>query len=63
VVDTALSPDHHRLCISTLGQFRRQADMNIALTAEESLFWGVSDVIQAKRREADHEPTYRRSGC
>jgi hypothetical protein len=54
----ALSPDHLRLCISTLGQFGRQADTNIALTAAESLFWGVSDAIQAKRREADHEPAY-----
>ena len=53
-----LSPDHLRLCISTLGQFGRQADTNIALTAAESLFWGVSDAIQAKRREADHEPEY-----
>ncbi|KAI9452204.1 hypothetical protein F5148DRAFT_1237059 [Russula earlei] len=55
---SALSPDHLRLCISTLGQFGRQADTNIALTAAESLFWGVSDAIQAKRREADHEPEY-----
>ena len=53
-----LSPEHLRLCISTLGQFGRQADTNIALTAAESLFWGVSDAIQAKRREADHEPAY-----
>ena len=54
----ALSPEHLRLCISTLGQFGRQADTNIALTAAESLFWGVSDAIQTKRREADHEPQY-----
>jgi hypothetical protein len=54
----ALSPEHLRLCISTLGQFGRQTDTNIALTAAESLFWGVSDAIQAKRREADHEPAY-----
>ena len=26
--------------------------------AAESLFWGVSDAIQAKRREADHEPAH-----
>ncbi|KAH9955055.1 hypothetical protein BC827DRAFT_1262095 [Russula dissimulans] len=55
---SVLSPDHLRLCITTLGQFGRQADTNIALTAAESLFWGVSDAIQAKRREADHEPAY-----
>src|SRR5260221_3269111 len=55
---SAPSPEHLRLCISTLGQFGRQADTNIALTAAESLFWGVSDAIQAKRREADHEPAY-----
>jgi hypothetical protein len=54
----ALSPEHLRLCISTLGQFGRQADTNIALTAAESLFWGVSDAIQAKRREAEQEPAY-----
>ena len=54
----ALSPEHLRLCISTLGQFGRQADTNIALTAAESLFWGVSDAIQAKRREATQEPAY-----
>jgi hypothetical protein len=54
----ALSPEHLRLCISTLGQFGRQADTNIALTAAESLFWGVSDAIQTKRREVDHEPAY-----
>ncbi|KAH9961982.1 hypothetical protein BC827DRAFT_1383745 [Russula dissimulans] len=42
---SALSPDHLRLCITTLGQFGRQADTNIALTAVESLFWGVSDAI------------------
>jgi hypothetical protein len=53
-----LSPEHLRLCISTLGQFGRQADTNIALTAAESLFWGVSDAIQAKRREAAQEPAY-----
>src|SRR5260221_8378315 len=55
---SAPSPEHLRLCIRTLGQFGRQADTNIALTAAESLFWGVSDAIQAKRREADHEPAY-----
>ncbi|KAH8105097.1 hypothetical protein BXZ70DRAFT_887449 [Cristinia sonorae] len=53
-----LSPEHLRLCISTLGQFGRQADTNIALTAAESLLWGVSDSIQAKRRDAEMEPEY-----
>ncbi|CDO76858.1 hypothetical protein BN946_scf185033.g55 [Trametes cinnabarina] len=55
---SSLSPEHLRLCISTLGQFGRQADTNIALTAAESLLWGVSDSIQAKRREEDQEPEY-----
>ncbi|KAH9954570.1 hypothetical protein BC827DRAFT_1143388, partial [Russula dissimulans] len=55
---SALSPDHLRLCITTLRQFGRQADTNIALTAAESLFWGVSDATQAKRHEADHEHAY-----
>ncbi|KAI0073983.1 hypothetical protein K474DRAFT_1774330 [Panus rudis PR-1116 ss-1] len=53
-----LSPEHLRLCISTLGQFGRQADTNIALTAAESLLWGVSDSIQAKRKDAEKEPEY-----
>ncbi|KZT30047.1 hypothetical protein NEOLEDRAFT_1153423 [Neolentinus lepideus HHB14362 ss-1] len=53
-----LSPEHLRLCISTLGQFGRQADTNIALTAAESLLWGVSDSIQAKRKDAEQEPVY-----
>ncbi|KAH9847754.1 hypothetical protein C2E23DRAFT_740985 [Lenzites betulinus] len=55
---SSLSPEHLRLCITTLGQFGRQADTNIALTAAESLLWGVSDSIQAKRREEDKEPEY-----
>lgn len=53
-----LAPDHLRLCISTIGAFGRQADTNIALTAAESLLWGVSDAIQAKRREAATEAEY-----
>ncbi|PCH34907.1 hypothetical protein WOLCODRAFT_27538 [Wolfiporia cocos MD-104 SS10] len=55
---TSLSPDHLRLCISNLGQFGRQADTNIALTAAESLLWGVSDSIQAKRKDAETEPEH-----
>ncbi len=37
---------------------RSAADTNIALTATESLFWGVSDAIYTKRREANHELAY-----
>lgn len=55
---SSLSPAHLRLCISTLGQFGRQADTNIALTAAASLLWSVSDAIQSKRRNADEEPEY-----
>ncbi|KAF9445437.1 hypothetical protein P691DRAFT_805683 [Macrolepiota fuliginosa MF-IS2] len=55
---STLSPDHLRLCISTLGQFGRQADTNIALTAAASLLWSVSDAIQAKRKDAELEPQY-----
>ncbi|KIL71464.1 hypothetical protein M378DRAFT_65148 [Amanita muscaria Koide BX008] len=55
---TSLSPEHLRLCISTLGQFGRQADTNIALTAAASLLWSVSDAIQAKRKNAEQEPLY-----
>ncbi|OCH93573.1 hypothetical protein OBBRIDRAFT_885401 [Obba rivulosa] len=55
---SSLSSEHLRLCISTLGQFGRQADTNIALTAAESLLWGVSDSIQAKRKDVEKEPEY-----
>ncbi|EEB97904.1 hypothetical protein MPER_02681, partial [Moniliophthora perniciosa FA553] len=53
-----LSPEHLRLCITTLGQFGRQVDTNIALTATASLLWSVSDAIQAKRKDAEQEPEY-----
>lgn len=52
------SPDQLQLCIKTLGQFGRQQDTNIALTAAESLLWGVSDSIQAKRKDVEKEPVY-----
>ena len=55
---TSLSPEHLRLCIKTLGQFGKQADTNIALTAAASLLWGVSDSIQAKRKDMEKEPEY-----
>ncbi len=55
---TSLSPEHLRLCISTLGQFGRQADTNIALTAAASLLWSVSDAIQSKRKDVEEEPRY-----
>lgn len=55
---SSLSPEDLRLCISTLGQFGRQADTNIALTAAESLLWSVSDSIQSKRKDAAEEPEY-----
>ncbi|KAL4066352.1 hypothetical protein V8B97DRAFT_2111374 [Scleroderma yunnanense] len=55
---SSLSPGHLQLCIATLGQFGRQADTNIALTAAESLLWSVSDSIQAKRKDVQREPEY-----
>ncbi|KAI0048499.1 hypothetical protein FA95DRAFT_1517415 [Auriscalpium vulgare] len=55
---SVLSPEHLRMCISTLGHFGLQADTNISLTAAESLFWSVSDSIQAKRKDAEKEPAY-----
>ena len=60
VCDTlsSLSPEHLRLCISTLGLFGKQTDTNIALTAAESLMWGVSDSIQSKRKDIEKEPEY-----
>lgn len=60
VCDTVstLSPQNLRLCISTLGQFGRQVDTNIALTSAGSLLWGISDSIQAKRKEIEREPEY-----
>jgi len=54
----ALSPEHLKLCISTLGQFGRQADTDIALTATECLVWGISDAIQVTQPEADHKPAH-----
>jgi protein MON2 len=53
-----LTPEHLRLCISTLGLFGRQSETNIALTAAESLLWGVSDSIQSKRKDIEKEPEY-----
>lgn len=55
---SSLSAEHLRLCIGTLGQFGRQTDTNIALTAAASLLWSVSDVIQSKRQNVDKEPQY-----
>ncbi|KAF7340848.1 Protein MON2 [Mycena sanguinolenta] len=55
---SSLSPAHLRLCISTLAQFGRQADTNIALTAAASLLWSVSDAIQSKRKDPEEEPEY-----
>ena len=55
---SSLSPEHLRLCITTLGQFGKQADTNIALTAAASLLWSVSDAIQSKRKNVDEEPEY-----
>ncbi|EUC64796.1 MON2 peripheral membrane protein, putative, partial [Rhizoctonia solani AG-3 Rhs1AP] len=54
----ALSPEHLRQCITTLGLFGRQPDTNIALTAAESLLWSVSDSVQAKRSDPDKEEAY-----
>ncbi|KAG9095186.1 hypothetical protein FS749_010913 [Ceratobasidium sp. UAMH 11750] len=53
-----LSPEHLRLCITTLGLFGRQPDTNIALTAAESLLWSVSDSVQAKRSDPAKEGEY-----
>ena len=55
---TSFSPEHLCLCIKTLGQFGKQADTNIALTAAASLLWGVSDSIQSKRKDTEKEPEY-----
>jgi hypothetical protein len=53
-----LPAEHFRLCITTIGQFGRQADTNIALTAAESLLWSVSDSIQAKRKDTSKDAEY-----
>ncbi|EJC99516.1 uncharacterized protein FOMMEDRAFT_142756 [Fomitiporia mediterranea MF3/22] len=55
---SALSPEHLRLCISTIGRFGRQADTNISLTAAGSLLWGVSDSIQTRRKDSEREEEY-----
>jgi hypothetical protein len=47
-----------RECVATIGQFGRQPDTNIALTAAESLLWSVSDAIQTKRKESGLEEEY-----
>jgi len=47
---SSLSPEHLRLCITTLAQSGWQLDTNIALTAAASLLWSISDAIQAKRK-------------
>lgn len=54
----SLSPSQLKLCISTLGLFGRQTDTNIALTAAESLLWGVSDSIQLRRKDPATESQY-----
>lgn len=54
----SLSADQLKLCISTLGLFGRQTDTNIALTAAESLLWGVSDSIQLRRKDPSLESQY-----
>lgn len=53
-----LSSEHLRLCIGTIGRFGQQADTNISLTAAGTLLWGVSDSIQAKRRDSQEEAEY-----
>ncbi|KAG1830966.1 hypothetical protein DFJ58DRAFT_918292 [Suillus subalutaceus] len=55
---SVLSPEDLRLCITTLGQFGRQADTTIALATAENLFWCVLDSIQVKRKDAEVEPGY-----
>jgi hypothetical protein len=41
-----------------LGSSGDRWDTTIAVTAVESLFWGLADAIQAKHCEADCEPSY-----
>ncbi|KAH8111570.1 hypothetical protein DFH11DRAFT_1791651 [Phellopilus nigrolimitatus] len=55
---STFSPEHLRLCISTIGRFGRQADTNIALTAAGSLLWGVSDSIQTRRKDCEEGAEY-----
>ncbi|BGO96049.1 hypothetical protein NBRC10512_005991 [Rhodotorula toruloides] len=51
----ALDVAELRDCITTLSEFGKQAeDVNVALTAG-GLIWGVSDHVQAKRKQSDSE--------
>ncbi|SGY81478.1 BQ5605_C009g05501 [Microbotryum silenes-dioicae] len=51
----ALTTDELRDCIGTLADFGKQKDdVNVALTAG-GLLWGVSDHLQAKRKEGSME--------
>ncbi|SCV74793.1 BQ2448_7822 [Microbotryum intermedium] len=51
----ALTTDELRDCIGTLADFGKQKDdVNVALTAG-GLLWGVSDHLQAKRKEGSRE--------
>ncbi|BGP03886.1 Endocytosis and vacuole integrity protein [Rhodotorula toruloides] len=54
----ALDVAELRDCITTLSEFGKQAeDVNVALTAG-GLIWGVSDNVQAKRKEGDSEAAH-----
>ncbi|BGP27996.1 Endocytosis and vacuole integrity protein [Rhodotorula toruloides] len=54
----ALDVEGLRDCITTLGEFGKQIeDVNVALTAG-GLIWGVSDHVQAKRKQGDGEAAH-----
>jgi len=55
---TALSPEHRRPCISTLGQFWWETDTNIPLTVTvpEGLIWGGLWCGAGERRGAGDRP-------
>ncbi|BGP35773.1 Endocytosis and vacuole integrity protein [Rhodotorula toruloides] len=54
----ALEVAELRDCITTLSEFGKQAeDVNVALTAG-GLIWGVSDHVQAKRKQGDSEAAH-----
>ena len=51
----ALSLEQLRLRIGTPGQFGWHGENQYCPAVVESLVWGVSDAVQTKRREVDHE--------
>ena len=55
----APSPEH-RFALARLGSLVSRRTRISSLTPAVNLFWGLSDAIQTKQREVDHEPATAR---